>query len=112
MAFTTPTITHHFQNANGTAASGSVVFTLTKRMTNGTTTVVPGTPITATLDGSGDLSQTVVANGDVGSIPSDARWQVDLKIAGAPEDQFYITVPSGSGSVDLGSLLPQDALGG
>lgn len=113
MSFSSCTITHNFENADGTAASGSITFGLTKRMTNGTTTIVPA-EITANLNGSGALSQALTANNDPGTLPADAQWRVDFRIlsSGAPvTETFFITVPTGGGSADLGSLLPQEPYG-
>lgn len=112
MAFTTPTVTHTFQNPDGTPASGSVVFTLSKRMTNGTTSVVPGVTVTSALNSSGQLSQALFANTDTGTIPSDAQWRVDIRIGTIDDGPYFIVVPSGIGSVDLGALLPQQPIGG
>ena len=114
MAFSTRTITHTFENADGTPASGTITFGLTKRITNGTTTIVPA-EITANLNASGQLSQVLTANNDPGTLPADSMWRVDFRIAtpGAPvTETFYITVPTGAGTVDLGSLLPQSPNGG
>lgn len=111
MSFTRATVTHTFENADGTPASGAVTFTLTKRMTNGTTTIVPS-EITANLNSEGKLSQALTANDDPGTIPSDAQWRVDLRILGAPSEPYFITVPTGGGTADLGSLLPTRPVGG
>lgn len=111
MAFTSATVSHSVSNADLTAASGSIEFTLTKRMTNGTTTIVPAS-ITANLSASGQLSQLLTANNDAGTTPGDAMWRVDFRILGAQQETFFITVPSGGGTVDLGTLLSQQPLGG
>lgn len=106
MAFTVRTITHTFTNADTTAASGTVTFDLTKRMTNGSTTIVPAT-VTGTLNDSGALSVSLTANDDAATAPIGAQWRVTFRILGSDQEQFYVTVPSaGSGNVDLGSLLP------
>lgn len=111
MAFTTATITHTFQNADGTPGSGSVEFTLTKRMTNGNITISPSS-ITANLDASGKLSQVLASNKDVGTLPEDAEWRMDWRILGAEPEEFFITVPTGGGTVELASLLPKTPIGG
>lgn len=116
MALTTCTVTHKFENPDGTPASGTVTFVLTKRMTNGTQTVVPG-EVTATIQADGTLSASLWANNDPGTVPTDAQYAVTFRIAtaGAPctDGPFFITVPGGVGSTaDLGALLPQDGIGG
>lgn len=111
MSFTITTVTHTFVNADQTPASGALVFSLSKRITNGPTTVVPAS-VTANLDASGNLSQALTSNADAGTIPQDSEWRVDFRILGSPVETFFITVPSGAGTVDLGSLLPQQPNGG
>lgn len=106
MAFTTRTITHAFKNADGTAASGKVTFDLSSRITNSGTTIVP-VEVTATLDATGAMSAALVANDDAATTPAGSQWRVTLRILGAEPETYFITVPSaGSGSVDLGTLLP------
>lgn len=112
MAFSQATITHTFTNGDSTPASGTVTFWLSKRMTNGTTTIVPA-EVTSTLNVSGQLSVSLYANNDAGTSPTDAQWEVTLRILGASvEGPYPITVPTGGGTVDLGSLLPQQQYGG
>lgn len=112
MAFSQATVTHTFKNPDGTSSSGAVVFTLTKRMTNGTTSIVPGVTVSAALDSSGVLSQLLYANNDAGTIPTDAQWRVDIRVNNVEDGPYYISVPTGGGSVDLGGLLPQDLVAG
>jgi hypothetical protein len=105
------TITHLFNNADRTPGSGQVEFSLTKRVTNGSISLVPST-ITASLNASGELSQKLTANNDAGTVPGDSQWRVDFRILGASAETFYIVVPTGGGTVDLGSLLPKQPQGG
>ena len=105
MAFTQRTLTHTFVNADGTAASGDITFSLTQRMTNTGTTMVPAN-LTANLDASGNLSQALTCNNDAATVPTGSQWRVDLRILGDSEESYFISVPTGSGSLDLGSLLP------
>ncbi len=105
MAFSQCTVTHTFENADGTAASGSIEFTLTNIMTNGATTLVPAS-ITANLNGSGQLSQALTSNADTGTIPTTTQWRVDLRILGAQQQTYFITVPTGGGTADLFTLMP------
>lgn len=110
--FTTATITHTFKNPDGTPASGAITFQLTKRMSQSGTTITPG-EITATLDSSGDLSQSLTSNVDAGTIPQDSEWLCTFRIQGdAPDGPYALTVPSGGGTVDLYTLLPQNTTGG
>ena len=105
MAFSSSTITHNFVNADNTPASGSITATLTGRMTNGTTTIVPAS-ITANLSGVGALSQALTSNLDPATVPQNTQWRIDMRILGAEEERFFIVVPAGGATVDLGSLLP------
>lgn len=111
MSFSQATITHKFTNANLTPASGSIEFTLTKRMSQAGQTITPGS-ITATLDASGNLSQALTANNDAGTIPGDAQWRVDFRILGMDAESYFVTVPTGGGTIDLYTLLPQNPIGG
>jgi hypothetical protein len=104
--FTQSTITHKWLNADLTAASGTVQFTLTKRMTNTGVSIAPSSSVIATLDGTGSISQSVTANTDAATVPADAQWRVDVRVAGAEEEPYTITVPPGPGTVDLGTLMP------
>jgi hypothetical protein len=93
--FSTPTITHIFENADGTAASGSIEFSLLGLMTNGSTTIVPAS-ITSNLLSSGALSQVVTSNIDGNTFPAaprNATWRVDIRILGASATSYEITVP-------------------
>jgi hypothetical protein len=106
MAFTTCTLTHgSFVNPDGTPASGVVELSLSKRMTNGTATIVPGS-VTAALTGAGALSVAVVSNADAGTVPTDAQWRCDLRIAGAEVVTYWLTVPA-EASVDIMSLVTE-----
>lgn len=115
MSLSTVTVTHSVKNADGTAGSGTVIFTLSKRITNGTTTILPA-PVAVTLDSSGNLSALLYANNDPSSTPNDSQYRVDfhLAYAGSEQESFWIVVPytSAGGSIDLGSLLPQPTIGG
>jgi hypothetical protein len=113
VSLTTRTITHTVQNADGTAGSGTITFTLSKRITNGSTTVLPA-PVVATLNGSGAISVNLYSNQDTGTFPADSTYRVDFRLlyAGSQEETFYITVPVGPGTTDLGSLLPANQYGG
>lgn len=91
-SFTAPTVTHTFENADSTAASGSVKWTLSGRMTNGTLTIVPAS-ITDNLNGSGAISQAVTSNLDAATTPQDTSWRVDLNILGAEQESFVVVVP-------------------
>lgn len=105
MAITTRTVTHAFAYGDGTPCSGKIVFTLTGRMTNTGSSIMPS-EVTASLDGTGNISQVLACNNDTGTTPSGIMWRVGLHIAGIEPEDFYIAVPAGSGSIDLGTLLP------
>ena len=92
MSFSAATITHTFQNADGTSASGAVTFTLTDTMTNGTTSLVPS-EITATLSG-GVLSQSLTSNVD------PATWTI--AVTGSPTGGTFYLNWNGQNTTPLG----------
>lgn len=110
MAFTKRKITHLVTEPSGAAASGSIEFTLSKRITNGAETIVPGS-VSAPLNSTGELSVELPSNSDAGTTPSDSQYRVDLRITGAAPETFWIVVPTGPGTTDLGSLLPKETPG-
>ena len=105
MAFTSASVTHQFNYADGTPASGTVEFSLTKRIANGGTSVAP-TSVSYPLSSSGSLVAVLVSNSDTGTAPTDSQWRVDIRIQGTEIETDYIVVPTGGGTIDLGSLLP------
>ena len=107
MSFSTSTVTHVFSNADLTPASGSVTFNLTKRMTNGGTTILPAQEVVGTLNSSGAMSVVLTSTADTGTTPTDAQWRVQFRILGGADEEFFIAVPTGGGTVDLGALLPE-----
>lgn len=105
MAFTTRTLTHTFNSADGSAAIGSVELTLTEDMTNGSTTLAKDTVIIAYFV-AGVLSQAVTCNTDIGTVPINAEWRVDIRIQNSDVQTFFIVVPPGE-TVDLFTLIPE-----
>jgi hypothetical protein len=107
MSFSQTTITHRWVNADQTAASGSIVFALSDRITNGGVSIVPASEITVNLDATGSISQAVTSNLDSGTTPLDSTWNVYIRVAGASQEEQVIVVPSAGGTVDLGTLLAE-----
>lgn len=107
MAFSTRTIVHTFTNPDNSAGSGTIKMSLLQMMTNGDQTILPGS-VAATIDGVGGLSITVTPNDDPDTFPTTAQWRIDmdLQYAGASQQSYVVTVPAGSGSIDLSALLP------
>jgi hypothetical protein len=105
VTFTTATITHQFQNADSTAASGTITFRLSGRMSQAGITIGPA-EVTATLDGTGNLSKSLTSNVDAATVPQSTQWITTLRILGWELEEYAIVVPSGGGTVDLFTLLP------
>lgn len=103
------TVTHTFINPDGSNASGTVRFSLSGRMTNGTETIMPSEPVTATLS-NGALSVSLPSNLDPGTVSTDTypHWDVTINITGARTEEYAIQVPT-SGPVDLMTLIPSQA---
>ena len=105
MSFSSASVVHSFLNADGTPASGVVEFTLTKRIANSGTSIVPNS-IVCQLSSSGALVAVLTSNLDTATVPQDSQWRVDFRIQGPTIESDYIVVPTGGGSYDLGALLP------
>lgn len=104
--FTHSTITHIFENADGTPASGVVEFTLERTMTNGGVTMVAATHVAANLDASGNLNQVLTSTLDPDTFCQGlALWRADERIAGAPSRTHTFPVASGGQSLDYGALI-------
>ena len=66
---------------------------------------LPLSIVSSTLAG-GTATLTLSVTGTVPAAPQNAQWRVDLEILGAEQQSYFITVPAGGGSYDLGALLP------
>jgi len=108
-------VTGTYRNPDGTSATGTVSFRLSAPFANGGVIYHQATFV-ATLDGSGHLSQNLVANDDLITDPKGTTYTVKEAITGAPEREYQITVPhlAVDATVDLSTLMPntQPAIGG
>ena len=98
------------KEASGAAASGSIEFTLSKRITSGAESIVPSA-VSGALSATGELSVELPSTVDTGTTPGDSQYRVDFRITGASPETFWIVVPVGPGTTDLGSLLPKETPG-
>lgn len=107
MAFSLTTVTHTFLNPDGTAASGTVRFSLSGRMTNGIDSIEPSEPITVTLNATGQMTVSLASNLDASTVSSDTwpHYDVTISLVGARSEEYSIQVPT-SGPVDLFTLIP------
>lgn len=102
MAFTTVTVTCDYDLADGTDPAGTVSFTPTVPMINGTTVVAA--KVTQRLDIDGILTIQLDANTDPATQPSGAAYLVEESIGGATR-KYYVTIPHDQGStLDLSTL--------
>ena len=93
-------------SAEGQAASGTVTFTLTRPVANGTM-IVPSSPLVVSLDTDGNLSATLVATDDIGTAPAGIWYSVTEQLDGAqPRDYFIFISAIGPNPVQLASLIP------
>jgi hypothetical protein len=96
VAFTQVTITQDFTSADWTEPSGTVTFTPTAPMLNGSV-VVPAVPVTARLDGGGAISISLVANTDLATAPQGSTYRVQENINGVKRS-YLIRIPHDQGS--------------
>jgi hypothetical protein len=112
MAATTITVTGTYLNADGTACAGTVTFTLSEPITN-SGVIYHQAPQVATLNGSGAISQILVANDDTGTTPTGSFYTVSEVLSGAPSREYSITAPHTAvgSTIDLSTLMPNTAPG-
>lgn len=102
MAFTTVTVTCDYDLADGTDPAGTVSFTPTVPMINGTTVVAA--KVTERLNVDGLLTIELAANTDPGTTPTGTAYLVEETIGGATRE-YYVTIPHDQGSlIALSSL--------
>lgn len=102
------TVSHTFKNPDGSAASGTVIFRLSARITNGGVTYAEQVPVHSALTATGDLSQVLAANDDTATTPKNSTYLVTFLLNGKSGDEVEITVPHAAptGKINLGTLLP------
>jgi hypothetical protein len=107
MAVTIITVTARYANPDGTAASGTVKFKLSKPFANAST-IYHGQTLAATLNGSGQISQSLAANDDAGTAPANTTYTVTEALVDTPEREYQISVPHAApgGTIDLSALMP------
>lgn len=108
MALPTVTVTGKFLNPDGTAAAGSISFTLAVPMTDAADNViVPAGTVTARLDHLGAFSVSLVPSNGAGLAPTPVAYTV--REAFGPGRTYYITVPSTPSTSNLADLAPASA---
>lgn len=110
MSFTTITLTGHYEDASGVAASGAVTFQLTQQMQQPGQPSVDTNPVTATLSGSGTFSIALTATDDAATVPQGVAYQVTEQLHGVPEKVYGISLPSAApgGTIDIASCPTVD----
>lgn len=106
MAFTEITVSFKYQNMDLSAAAGSVSFSRTTEITDGTT-ILPVVPIMVTLDGTGSGSVVLAANDDSTTTPTGSGYMVTERIVGAPVRTYKITLThtTPGGAINLASFI-------
>jgi hypothetical protein len=100
------TITHAWENADGSTQDGRVIFTLSSQVDGATEDMTVGTqPINSDLL-DGLLSQLLVPNVNSDLSPNGTYYWVREEIVGATPVEYPITVPTG-GPWDLWVLREQ-----
>jgi hypothetical protein len=99
VAFTQVAVTGTYQYADGTPASGAVVFTPTAVMRNGAHVVEASRTVQIVA---GAISTTLAATDNPGTTPTGVSYQVTTHIAGArARETYYLEVPYNGGAIDL-----------
>jgi hypothetical protein len=88
VSFTLVTLTGNY----GSAATGTLTFTLTETMADADSVLVPQ-PITASL-AAGAFSQVLQSNVDPATSPQGVMWGVTEQVTGAQPRDYFIEVPT------------------
>jgi hypothetical protein len=105
MSFTTITLTGAYLTPSGSAAAGKVTFQLEESLYQLGVGIVADDPITVTLNGSGQFSQTLVATDDTGTLPAGKGYKVTEAITGAPANIYRVRLPhtAAGATIDIAS---------
>lgn len=102
MAFTVVTVTNDYDLPDGIDPVGTVSFTPSEPMVNGTTVVAA--PVVRRLNIDGLLLIDVVANTDPATVPADTRYRVVEEIEGVLRSYYVVIRHDAGATVDLSSL--------
>lgn len=102
MAFTRITISQDFTLADGFEPTGTVTFTPTAPMINGSV-AVPAAPVVAKLNNLGTIGITLDANTDPGTTPANTSYRVDEEI-NKIRRSYVIQIPYNEGDLILYTL--------
>lgn len=102
--FTHVTITRDYDLADGSAPTGTVYFTPSDWLRNGSVTI-PAARVAARLDALGAIAIALAANTDPGTSPGGTYYTVLEVIDGQPDRTYEVTIPYNQGStIDLSTL--------
>ena len=104
-SFSHITVTRDYNLATGDSPSGFVYFTPSTWLVNNKVTLGPA-PVTAALDSLGQISISLVANNDPGTVPPASFYTVREAILGQPTRTYKVAIPynATNATVDLSTL--------
>lgn len=111
MAFTQIAVTGSYQLADGTAVDGTVTFTPTTAMSNGSgsTEVSVSAPVVGAIVG-GAVTASLAATDDADTTPAGVTYLVEVRShrhPGLVEPVWWLPVPAAGGSIDLATVEKQ-----
>lgn len=93
MAFEMVPVTATYKRQDGSAAAGTVQFTLSTTLQDSTTDEIRvPVPVVATLDENGSISVSLVSTLTAGIEPAGATYSVLERITGAPLRTYNISI--------------------
>lgn len=104
MPFTTVTVTGHLEREDRVPAEGTVTFTLSGDLRNGSQ-VIAATPIQVVLDDTGAFSVGLVATDDAGTLPVGAQYTIQTKVAGERTQTHTVPLSHLTSPVDITALF-------
>lgn len=101
------TLTGHYETAGATPISGTVTFTPSTALQSSSNSMIIQTEtVTATLDGTGAFSVTLLATDASGVAPTGWTYQVVEQFTGGIGRTYSIQLPQANSPVDLSAISP------
>lgn len=102
------TVTGHFEEGDGSAASGEVRFYRREYLFTDDGILAPAV-FTATLNGTGDISKVLRSTNTAGDLPAGWSYYVEVELAGQEKQVGTMELTANTDLVDVMASWPEAA---